>query len=158
MATTYTWGFSNTNALDINIDPTDIGIKTNYAIMQDNAGKVLYDNRTAPVDLGEQIKITYDPVNQVNSLCEIANPGKIKKGYQVKVRADAVKRATFDNGDIIDSPVSVELSIRGLRDGVTSDSDIATMFLRLMGACYDKTNSRWRFGDFIRNGIQASAD
>lgn len=158
MATQFNWGFSNTQATEVEVNPIDVKFRTNYTVLSDNATQAVYDNKTAPQDLGERVQLSYADLKKVTSLCDVANPGKVSKGYQFKVRLDAVKRATFDSGDVVDSPLSLELSVRGLKDGITNDVDISTLLTRLLGCCYDTTTHTWRFNDLMRSGLQINED
>lgn len=158
MAKTQNWGFTNVTTKDINVNPVNIGIVSNYAEIKHEADTVVFDNVTAPLDQGEKISYYYRDLAQVSSDNAVANPGKIQKGFQFIVKVDSVSRTTLDNGDVIDDPVVMMLTVRGSKDGNVTPAMLDTMLTRLLGACYNFTDSKFRFGELMRSALEPQED
>lgn len=158
MAKTQSWGFTNTQTSEVIINPIQIGVTSNYAEIKHEADTVVLDNVTAPLDQGEKVSYYYRNLATVSSDNSVANPGKIEKGFQFIVKLDSVSRVTMDNGDVIDDPVVMMLTVRGSKDGNVTSDMLTSMLSRLLGACYNFTDKTFRFGDLMRSALEPQED
>jgi hypothetical protein len=154
MATTKSWGYTNTTVSDVEVNPTKVDLFSSYAKVDDAADKVVYDNSTAPFDQGEKVSMFYRNLPKVDTDNPVSHPAPVKDGFQFIVKLDAIHRGVLDNETIIDSPQVMMLTVRGGKDGMCDSAAIEEQFKRLIGTVYDFTNSRWRFDELMRSALE----
>lgn len=153
-------GFAFTNACTALASPTGLGLKTNYAKIEDEPTQAKLSNVTAALGQGETVTIQSRKIDTVNTLQDIIYPSLTSKGVSYGVRLDEIFRddAASANGVVFDYPIVAELKIRhSMHAGITNDV-IASVVARLVNACYDETTKAWRFNDLMRSAIVPDED
>lgn len=158
MALTSSFGYTNTTAISgLTVPVTDVKPDTNYAKVADEPTEASYKNRTSP--LNQEEKVTYRCQNQkVNQ--QVAYPGPSKDGVFYVIKVDDVLRTT-DSSDptfAVDEPISMWLSVKHTTSNNWTNAQILSILERILGLCYDKTNSKWRFEDFMRSALTPEND
>lgn len=154
------FGFTNTteNAMATAIQPIDLQLKTDYAVVQTGSGFSRLDNKTAPVDLSENITFRYNAIKSVGNSLTNLNPSPIKGGIQYLVKLDALQRTTNEKtGAVVDEPITVQITFRhGLSSNITAET-ITTLLVRAISSLY-KSDGTSRIGDLMRGGVEIDED
>lgn len=166
MATTYSWGYTNTTPSDKEVTLVNLGLYSNYENTVPNAvvlGKSPnvpyrkeYRNTTSPG--GQEERITYQSKDQDQLIGNLLNPPKTKAGRFISVSTSNVRREVRDNGDTFDHPIRVTLSVScGIAHSWTN-AEIIEEVVRTLSGCYDETNDSWRFENLLNGGITPHND
>jgi hypothetical protein len=153
------FGFSNTSDnAKITIAPTDLKLKSQYAIVENGSGFSRLDNKTAPVDLSENVTLRYNKINNVGNSLVNHNPSTVKGGVQYLVKLDALQRTTNEKtGVSVDEPITVQITFRhGLSSNITAPV-VESLLKRAIGALY-KSDGTSRITDLMRGGVEIDAD
>lgn len=154
------FGFTNKaeNAQATAIKPVDLKLKTNYAVVQTGSGFSRLDNKTAPVDLSENVTFRYNAIKSVGNSLTNLNPSPIKGGIQYLVKLDALQRTTNGiTGAVVDEPITVQITFRhGLSSNITADT-ITTLLNRAISTLI-KSDGTSRIKDLMRGGVEIDED
>lgn len=160
MARSTSWGYTNTTASLATASLVTLGEYSNYGVLQDAPEACRLTNKTSPLDQPE--KVTFRCASQDISLQGLAYPGPSKGGVLYSCRVDDVLRVTdpasTGSATVVDEPISMWLTVKHSTSNSWSNTDIATVLGRLLGALYDETNSKWRFEDLMRSALRPKND
>lgn len=157
MASTTSFGFTNTTASTSLVTPVDILANTNYALISDEPTECITSNTTCPVDLEEIVTYRSKRIPVVKTAATIQYPNLVKNGVQYTVSDDAVLREEFDDGTKVDHPIVAYLVIRHDLSGGITDQHIATVVSRLIGAMRNHDGT-WKFDKLRRSALKPTAD
>lgn len=151
MARSSSFGYTNTTDSTKTVTLKQLGEYSNYALTGNSPTKATYKNRTSPLNQPEVVTYSCKP-NQVD---KAVYPAPSRDGVIYTVRFSDVLRTTdtSDPGFIVDDPIEMWLTVKHGTNNNWSNAQIEEILLRLLGACYDETNSKWRFEDWMRSAL-----
>lgn len=152
--------FAYTNAVTALTSPTGLGLKTNYANIEDEPTQAKFANTTASLGQGEVVTVRSRKIDTVNTNQDILYPAPTARGVQYSIRLDEILRdsSAANNGVIFDYPIVMELTVRHPLYAGIDNSTIAGLLARLVNAAYDETAKAWRFSDLARQAIVPDED
>lgn len=159
MAITTSFGFTNTTASTHTVAPTNLKMKTNYALIEDEPESCVMSNKTCPIDQGELVSYKCQTVKNVSTAQDVLYPAKVQTGIQYVVKVEdllSVKSDTDPNFRT-DLPIVAYLTIRHTKNGAITDDIIGSVVNRLLGAC-QKADGTWRFNDLMRSSLKPEVD
>lgn len=152
--------FAFTNTVTALASPTGLGIKTNYATVEDEPTQAKFSNTTAPLGQGETVTVRSRKIDTVNTTQDVLYPAPTTKGVQYSVRIDEILRdsTASANGVIFDYPIVMELTVRHPLYAGIDNALISGLLARLVNAAYDETAKTWRFSDLARQALVPDED
>jgi hypothetical protein len=156
MATTYSWGYTNSTASLKSVTQVALGLKTNYGLAEDSANQCLLSNITSPIDQPEVIR--YDFEKQKVSVSDLANPPKSRDGVRYVCTLKDIYRETRDNGDVYDHPFQISISIKHDTSVNWTNALVAAELARAISGLYNETDGDWRFESLMRSALEPQAD
>lgn len=159
MAITTTFGFTNTTASSKTVAPTDVKMKSNYALIEDEPNSCVMSNKTCPIDQGELVSYKCQTVKNVSTAQDVLYPAKVQTGIQYVIKVEDLLSVKSDSDPNFrtDLPIVAYLTIRHTKNGAITDDIISQVVTRLLGACR-KADGTWRFGDLMRSSLKPEAD
>lgn len=157
MAVTSSFGFTNTTASAVDVNPTNLGIVTNYGPVASKVPGQEFPltNTTCPNDQGELVTFRARPINKVNSDLPVMYPGRVQSAVEFGVRVDEILRTKDQNGVILqDSPITVSIAFKAERNAEITEAVLDQVWLRALGAVMDETSKTWRWADIMKNALQ----
>lgn len=152
------FAFTNSTA-GKSVATTNVGLVSNYARIMDEPTEARLNNLTAPVDQGELVTLRCRKVARVATEQQIMYPARVEAGVEYGIRIDEILRTVDPNGVIIcDEPIVASITIKHPLSSNISDEIVTQVFTRLLGACYDQTNSKYRWGDLMRQALLPTSD
>lgn len=153
MATTTSQGFQNKTLSEHSMPSYSLGLKDNYACIEDEPSCEVLSNKTCPLDLGEKITFRYNDIDKVTTSLSIQNPSKVRNGLQYVAKEEFAQRTTDAEGNVIyDEPVVAYLVVRHQKTGTISPATVDMAVQRLMGAVM-KADGTTRFGDMMLGAL-----
>lgn len=156
MATTYSWGYTNTTASLVAPTMAKVGEYTNYGRVKDEPNLCVLSNKTSPLDQPETIAYKGRP--EKVSVTTLANPPKTRDGVYYGVTVRDILREVRDDGTIIDHPIEVTTAFKHDTSLNWSDSYVLEVLGRSLGSLYDETAASWRFKDMQRLALAPTQD
>lgn len=159
MAIQSAFGFTNVSDQAFFLTPTKLESVSNYALVEDEPNRCVTQNTTAPLDQGERVSYSYQKLGKVSTDQDILYPATVQNGVQYSIRVEEIL-STTDTDDPtfrVDEPIVAWLTIRHPSSSRITNSVIATVLQRLMGACY-KDSGALRFGDLMRSALKPTED
>lgn len=151
MASNFT--FTNTTA-GTAASTVAIAPLTNYAKTSDEPTEATLTNKTATIDQPEVLTYRSRKIDRVATVNPISYPCKVTDGVEYGIRLDEVLRNKDDNGNILwDDPIVVSLTIKHQRSAFVTDAIVTQVVSRLLGAAYDETADKFRWGDLMRSAL-----
>lgn len=159
MSRVSTFGFTNTTAGTNTVTPLKLGLTSNYAVKADTADQAVLNNKTAPIDIEEVITYRSRDIATVNTSLNIQYASPVKKGiqYQVMIEDTLSTTDSVDADFRVDEPIVMQLTIRHPKSGNIGNSQIGTVFLRLISSLM-KEDGTWRFDDLMRSAERPVVD
>lgn len=161
MATTYSWGYSNTTASTKSVTLKNLGVYSNYentvpaAVSEGKQPAVPYRkeyrNTTSPG--GQEERFTYQSKDQDIAVSNLLNPPKTKAGRFISTQVSDVRREVRDNGDTYDHPIRCTISFAGGIAHSWTNAEMEEILLRTLSTLYDETNSAWRLEGLMNGAI-----
>lgn len=160
MARSTSWGYTNSTASTATAALAQLGEYSNYGVLQDSPEACRLTNKTSPLDQPE--RVTFRCTAQDISIKDLANPGPSKGGVLYSCRVDDILRVADPAGTgsatVVDEPISMWLTIKHSTSNSWTNTDVATVLGRLLGALYDETGNKWRFEDLMRSALRPKND
>lgn len=157
MAATNSLGYTNVTEQTTGIKPIKLGIVSNYGVTKDTPSEVSLKNNTSPLDQEEIMSFRCRSVKSVSSYNDNMFPPTVKTGVQYGVRLDELLSHVEDDGDRIDSPIVVNLSITHPVNGYVTEAHIIELVQRTLGMLYDD-NGASRIKNLMRSSLKPSAN
>lgn len=147
--------FTYSNKSEGTVAPTvAIAPVTNYAKTSDEPNEATMTNKTATIDQPEVITYRSRKIDRVATVNAISYPCKVSDGVEYGIRLDEVLRNTDANGNILwDDPIVATLTIKHQRSAFVTDAIVTEIVSRLLGAAYDETGKKFRWGDLMRSAL-----
>lgn len=163
MATTYSFGVTNTTASSATKAPIALGLSSNYSMVTEQPDEVVLTNKTASLNQDEYITLRSRRIKGVDPKIPILNPGPVKDAIMVGSELQCVLRETRDDGTVIDHPCVVW--INGKFDIAAPWTDVPAggssyfqqAVMRLIGSFYTNAGSE-RWHDMAKKALQPVAD
>lgn len=153
MATTTFQGFTNKLVSEHSMPSYSLGLKDNYACVEDEPTCEVLSNKTCPLDLGEKVTFRYNDIDKVTTSLSIQNPSKVRNGIQYVAKEEFAQRTVDANGNIIyDEPVVAYLVVRHQKTGTIAPATVDLAVQRLMGSVI-KSDGSTRFGDMMLGAL-----
>lgn len=153
MAITTTQGFTNKTLSEHSMQSYAMGLKENYACIQDEPNCVVLANKTCPLDLGENVTYRFNDIDKVTTSLSIQNPSKVRNGVQYVAKNEFAQRNADAAGNILyDEPVVCYLVVRHQKTGTIAPETVDMAVKRLMGDVI-KSDGTTRFGDMMRGAL-----
>lgn len=130
MASTTTFGYTDTVQTPKNIAVPDLSYVQDFAIVRDTPDEVILTNRTCPIDQPETIRFGYQGIANVyaNTGIDPAYTSVTKRGVSLVLQVNDILRVTEQSADggttlsTVDLPISSHLVVRApLNQYVTSN-------------------------------------
>lgn len=149
------FGFTNNSESKSPVTPIDIGVTTNYALIEDEPTSCVLTNKTAPIDIGELLSYKCTNIKNVSTAQDVLHPAKVTAGVQYVVKLEEIASVTSDTDPSFrtDLPIVAYLTIRHPKAGEITEDMVAQTVRRLIGACR-KSDGSWRFGDLMRSSLK----
>lgn len=164
MATTFTFGFTNTTASTATLAPIKLGMVTNYAKTTDDPEKAVLKNKTSALDQQEAVTYRSRPIDKVAPKIPVYNPATVQDGVLYSVDVQDIMRETRDDGTIIDHPIEVWITIKHdvcpewtRIPALETQSKVGACVMRLLGACYDDSGVE-RYDALAKSALIPAAD
>lgn len=164
MATTYSFGVSNTAASANTLAPIKLGMATNYAKTTDEPDLARVKNKTTALDQQEMISYRARAIKKVGPVIPVYYPGPVQDGVLYSIDIQDVLRETRDDGTVIDHPVEMWLTIKHdvaaawTASGTSaSPSYVGQVLARLLGACFTEAGAE-RFDALAKSALVPTAD
>lgn len=162
MATTYSFGVSNTTASTATLAPIKLGLLTNYGKIIDEPTESRLTNSGSALLQDEYItyncKRTIPKFNVPNY-----NPGPVKDGLLYSLDYQVILRETRDDGTVIDHPIRIKTSV--MHDIAApwtvvpggGSSYVKQAFLRAISGFFHDDGTE-RFNDIAKSALVPTAD
>lgn len=164
MATTYSFGVTNTTASTHTLAPIALGMSTNYAKTVDEPDLARVKNKTAALDQQEMISYRARAIKKVGPVIPVYYPGPVQDGVLYSIDIQCILRETRDDGTIIDHPCEAWLTIKHdvaaawTANGTSaSPSYVGQVLARLNGACYTNAGAE-RFDALAKSALVPTSD
>lgn len=147
------FSFTNTTA-GSTVGTVKVGPVANYAKIMDEPTEARMTNKTCSLDQGELITYRSREVDKVSTNLQVLYPARVLNGVEFGARVDELLRTTDTDGKIVcDEPIVATLTIKAPKSSNISTDVITTVVSRLLGACYDETAKKYRWGDLMRSAL-----
>lgn len=147
------FGFKNSET-GATVPTTNVKLVDNYARIMDEPTEARLNNLTAPVDQGELVTLRCRKVARVATEQQIMYPARIEAGVEYGIRIDEILRTVDPTGRIVcDEPIVASITIKHPLSSNISDEIVTQVFNRLLGCCYDQTNTKYRWSDLMRQAL-----
>lgn len=156
MATTYSWGYSNSTPSEKTATVQNLGSYSNYGRVQDEPTVCELSNKTSPLDQPEEM--FYKARQEKVSTSNLTNPPKSRDGVYYSVTVKDILRATLDDGTEYDHPIDCIVAFRHDTAHNWTDDQVAHVLARALGALYNETDDGWRFKDLQRSALAPIED
>lgn len=158
----YTTGFGFTNTTDgvKTVQTYALSEKTNYALIEDEAGVSMISNLTSPVDQAEKMSIKAQTLNKVSTSNPsiLQNPTGYEGGIQFSLKDEMLYRvASTDGATAQDFPVVVTLTVKHGRNAAVTDTVVETAIKRVISMLY-KNDGTSRIASLQRLATKADED
>lgn len=159
MALTTSFAYTNKTA-GTDMASVAIGIHSNYAkVVEKQEGSVTMANKTTPLDQGELISYRCRGIDRINTSQIVQHPAPVQSGLEWGVKMEEILRTKDADGNIVfDEPIKVTLTFQNPKSNNITDAVITEVFSRLLGACYDKTASKYRWSEIMRSALEPAED
>lgn len=156
MATTYSWGYSNSTASSVTATLQNLGDYSNYGRVQDEPTVCELSNKTSPLDQPESL--FYKARQEKVSTSMLTNPPKSRDGVYYSVTVKDILRESRDDGTTYDHPIDCIVAFRHGTAHNWTDQEINNVLSRALGALYNETSEGWRFKDLQRSALAPTED
>lgn len=156
MATTYSWGVTNSTASTATAAMQVLGVSSNYGRVEDEPTRCTLSNKTSPLDQPEVI--AYKARQEKISVTTLANPPKSRDGVYYGSSVNIIRRETRDDGSVYDHPLGCTISFKHDTGHNWSDEEVLFVLARAISTLYNETDSAWRFKDLQRSALAPVED
>lgn len=126
--------YTNQDIRDQQVTVYDLGLLSNYAMVEDTPKQVVLDNTTASYDQQEIIMIRRRNVGQIQHELNIQYPSPQKGGILYAYEAQQTVVEELQDGTRIDHPVRMYLTVVHDKSGCITDQVLDTQLRRLISA------------------------
>lgn len=159
MANTTTFPYVNGTVSTKTIAPRELGVVTNYALIADEPTKVVFNNKTCPLDRPEFLAYKCQNIGKVNTSIPVQYPSKVTAGIQYSVTLEEVLTTTSstDASYRVDEPLVITIGIRHQKSSNITDTLVQEAFERALGALR-KADGTYRFKEMMRSALKPTVD
>lgn len=150
---TSSFSFTNTSE-GSTVTTVAVNPVSNYGRIKDEPTEAQLSNKTCTIDQGEIITYRCRNVPNVASQIAVLYPAKVTAGVEFGVRLDELLRTKDGDGNIVcDEPIVATLTFKCPKSSNINAGIIDQVASRLLGACYDETQSKFRWDDLMRSAL-----
>lgn len=156
MATTKSFGWTNTTQSTKALTLTKMGLESNYGCTP-TVGNCTYKNTGNPLNQDEVIQLFGGVKKSLKTYAPLANPDPDPNYDEFTVRNDSVLRVTYEDGRVVDTPIVCQIKMSYQLSDQVTDTDLEAVLLRALSALYDDAGNP-RISLFARNVYAVNAD
>lgn len=152
------FSFTNTTA-GTSVPTTKLAPSSSYAKTMDEPTEARLSNKSCTLDQGEIITYRCREIANVATVQQVLYPARVQSGVEYGVRLDELLRTKDSDGNILcDEPIVATLTIKNPKSSNITDEIISQVVARLLGACYNESEGRYRWGDLMRSALVPAED
>jgi hypothetical protein len=138
----------------------DLGLLSNYALMEDEPTECRLINKTAAIDREEVISYRSKKIAKVTTSLDVQNPSPVATGTMYGVQTESIW-TTEDASDLsvgrIDSPMVITISIRQERNARITSAMVEEQLERTISALQN-ADGTWRIDDLMRSALKPTKE
>jgi hypothetical protein len=164
MATTYSFGVTNTTASSATLAPVALGMVSNYAKTMDEPTESRVKNKTTSLEQQEMVTYKSRSIKKVGPKIPVYHPSDVQDGVLYSINIQDILRETRDSGIVIDHPIEMWLTVKHdvaaawtASASGTYPSYVGQVLRRLLGACYTDDGDE-RFDSLAKSALVPDED